>query len=216
MAIDTAGRRAARLARFWVTAMWWVVVGFTALVAAVVILSPVLVKNGVNSLAINVESEGAPGTAVPLSSTDAARVFDAQLEVAPGAQKLQFRTSRPGLVLLVMTSLLPVLLGALVVAYQLRAFLGDVLDGDVFTPANASRLSRLAWVTIALGIAAPLAEYATSWLILRTVPLSGAVLSPAASSDTWAAPVAAGLILLVLAAAWRYGAELQRERDLTV
>lgn len=188
-----------------------------ALVAVILILAPLLVKNGINSLAIHVDVAGDAATpTVPLSSPDTGRAFDAQLELEPGAHTLRFRTSRTGLALLVMAPMLPLLLVGLMVVHQLRAFLRDVLNGDVFTPANAGRLSRLAWLTIGLGLAAPVIEYASSSMILRTIRLSGAVLSPASSSDTWAAPVAVGLILLVLAAAWRYGAELQQERDLMV
>lgn len=217
MAIDTAGRRAARLAKAWLTAVWWVVTGFSALFAVILVLSPVLVQNGINTLVIDVVAAGTEATpAAPLSFPDSARAFDAQLEVGPGAHSLRFRTNQFGLPLLVMTSLLPVLLGALIVVHQLRKFLTDVLDGNVFTSANAARLSRLAWITMGLGLSAPAVEYATSWLILRSIRLSGAVLSPATSPDTWPPAVAVGLILLVLAAAWRHGADLQQERDLTV
>jgi hypothetical protein len=51
-------------------------------------------------------------------------------------------------------------------------------------------------------------------MILNRIQVSGAGLSPAShdGNGLWLL----GVLVLVLAAAWRYGAELQQEGDLTV
>lgn len=101
--------------------------------------------------------------------------------------------------------------GALVGLLWLRGFLTDVLAGDVFTAKNAQRLSRIGWLLIAVAV-------------LRVVPflVSGfGFFTPMAVFptlfgllvNTW---LVSGLLVLVIAAAWRYGIELQNERDLTV
>jgi hypothetical protein len=100
------------------------------------------------------------------------------------------------------------------VLHLLRSFLADVLRTSVFTVRNAKRLSTLGWLLIAIGVAGPWLERWRGSLILRRIDLDGVALSPA-SADTsmlWLV----GVFALVLAAAWRYGAELEVDRHLTV
>jgi hypothetical protein len=108
----------------------------------------------------------------------------------------------------------PLLQGAGFGVHLVRSFLADVLATDVFTTRNAKRLSNLGWLVIALCIAGPQLEHLRAWWILKSTPLSGGSLSPASSDygGLWLV----GVLTLVLAAAWRYGAALQQERDLTV
>lgn len=93
----------------------------------------------------------------------------------------------------------PMVLGLL----WLRAFLRDVIAGDVFTIANSTRLYRIGWLMIAAALAKVLALTFTSGV--------GRLVTGVAQPD-----LLSGLLVLVLASAWRYGSELQNDRDLTV
>lgn len=86
----------------------------------------------------------------------------------------------------------------------LRAFLGDVLQGRVFTALNAARLYRIAWLLIVAALAKLVLSLTASRAVV--VLLLG-LLQPT---------LLAGLLILVLASAWRYGSELQQDRDFTV
>ena len=94
----------------------------------------------------------------------------------------------------------PLLLGLA----SLRAFLSDVLAGHVFTPRNSARLYRIAWLMIgAAAVKVLLVAITTRAVVVLVLGLAQPMLL-------------AGLLVLVLASAWRYGSELQNERDLTV
>jgi hypothetical protein len=128
--------------------------------------------------------------------------------------RLEFRTRRWSFFYAANALFLPFMAAMLLGLRLLRSFLADVMAGEVFTPGNAQRLSKLGWLVIALGVAGPRLEYWRGWMVLQRAQLSGAALSPASTDTTGLWLV--GVLVLVLAAAWRYGAELQQERDLTV
>lgn len=96
--------------------------------------------------------------------------------------------------------IVPMLLGL----FWLRAFLTDVLADKVFTAENSRRLYRIGWLMIAGAAAKTVAMAVAS---RGVAPVVFGFLQPSFLS---------GLLVLVLASAWRYGSELQNERDLTV
>lgn len=79
--------------------------------------------------------------------------------------------------------------------------------------ANARRLSRLGWLLVAAGAALPVIEYAYGRMALRYAAVSDVTL---ATTFDFPEIVLAGLLILVVAAAWRHGVYLQRDHDLTV
>jgi hypothetical protein len=95
---------------------------------------------------------------------------------------------------------IPMLLGLV----WLKAFLTDVLADRVFTAQNSRRLYRIGWLIIGGAVAKSIAMAVASGGV---APLVFGFLQPSLLS---------GLLVLVLASAWRYGSELQNERDLTV
>ena len=109
--------------------------------------------------------------------------------------------------------MLSVATAALVGLHWLRAFLRDVTAGQVFTIVNAQRLSRIGWLLIGVAVLRTVVPFLFGGLVSFYSPgmilpmLFGIVV------NTW---LVSGLLLLVIAAAWRYGSELQNERDLTV
>ena len=94
----------------------------------------------------------------------------------------------------------PMLLGL----FWLRDFLNDVLRDKVFTVENSKRLYKIAWLMIGAAIVKSIAMAVAA---RGVAPLVFGFLQPG---------VLSGLLILVLASAWRYGSELQNERDLTV
>lgn len=216
MAMDVAGRRATRIAKVWSDVLWWVGLASAAVLSVMFLLSPVLMRSGLNQVAVQVTVENA-GTArtQPVATADTARASQVVIRERDATRHLEFRTTDWRMLLLVNWVLMvPILLGLLGI-YQLRSFLTDVLASAVFTRRNADRLSRLGWLVIAVAVLAPPLQYWRSWIVLRRLDLDAASMSPAAP-DWVDGSAMFGVLLLVLASVWRYGVELQQERDLTV
>jgi hypothetical protein len=216
MAMDVAGQRATRIAKVWSDVLWWVGLLSATVLAVLFLLSPVLMRSGLNQVAVQVtvENAGAP-RAQPVPSGDTARASEVVIQERDTTRHLEFRTTDWRMFLIVNWVLLvPILFGLLGIHY-LRSFLADVLASDVFTRTNADRLSRLGWLMIAVAVLFPPLQYWRSWIVLRRLDLDGVTLSPA-SPDWIDGSALFGVLLLVLASVWRYGVELQQERDLTV
>jgi len=90
---------------------------------------------------------------------------------------------------------------------------GAVLAGRVFSTVNGKRLLQLGWLLIAAGLALPGVDFLHSALLVRRAGLEGVPFSIGIGSLETVFP---GILVLVVAGAWRYGAELQRDRDLVV
>jgi hypothetical protein len=215
MAVDAAGRRATRIAKIALDVMWWAGLALAPILGLGILLSPVLARDAGFQLGVGVPvsiGEDASGT-VRLASADTMVAARAVVE-AETQRQLDFDTRSAGFFVLAHVTFLPMLAAALAGVRLLRLLLADVLAGSVFTLRNAARLSWVGWLAIILSIAGPLHERVRSGLILGRLRLSGAALAPAdgGGNGLWLM----GVLLLVLAAVWRYGAELQEERDLTV
>jgi len=116
-----------------------------------------------------------------------------------------------------LVSLLLIELFLLVVLYALwtlRAVVASVLAGRPFAPANSRRLQRIGFVILGVTVLFPIPEYLIGEAILREMSVVGLTLSPAFRFSTDG--VLTGLLFLVLAAIFRHGSELERERALTV
>jgi hypothetical protein len=217
MPIDVAGRRTARLAKVSMDLLWWVALLLCAILAILLVLSPLILKNGsgLNEVAVKVSiADPVPGIRT-LLDVDTPRASEVVLAERNSTHHLEFRTTHWGLFVMVNSVFLPLMTALLLGIHLVRSFLADVLAADVFTRTNARRLSRLGWLAIALGIAGPPLEYFRSWMVLTRIQVDSVALAPA--RPEWEeGSVLFGMLLLVLASAWRYGAELQQERDLTV
>jgi hypothetical protein len=231
MPVDVAGRRATRIAKVVIDVSWWLGLVLCVLLVAVFVTAPQLEGRGYQvrfdwaSFELD-DGAGPPGlgllvgipgdATVPLPTLRSPDTLKASAPVLvrDGPVELQFRTRQWGFLYAASLLLLPLIAAFLVVLHLLRSFLADVLRTSVFTVRNAKRLSTLGWLLIAIGVAGPWVERWRGALILRRIDLDGVALSPA-SADTsmlWLV----GVLALVLAAAWRYGAELELDRHLTV
>ena len=231
MPVDVAGRRATRIAKVVIDVSWWLGLLLCLILVTVFLTAPLLEGRGYqvrfdwSSFEVD-EGSGPPGlgllvalpdnSTVPLptlSSLDTVQASKPML-IRDGPVELQFRTREWGLLYAASLLLLPMIASFLVALHLLRCFLADVLRTSVFTVRNAKRLSTLGWLLIAIGVAGPSLERLRGSLILRRIDLDGVALS-AASSDMsmlWLV----GVLVLVVAAAWRYGAELELDHHLTV
>lgn len=113
----------------------------------------------------------------------------------------------PGLIIVI-----PFVAGAIGL-FWLRAFLRDVTAGQVFTSLNAQRLSRIGWLLISVALLRVVIPFLLGGLVSFYSPM---MLVPMLFALVANGLLVSGLLLLVIAAAWRYGIELQSERDLTV
>lgn len=210
MVEDVGGRRVSRVARVLVDVLWWLGLVATIGVAGWVLASPVVMAETGFTPEVDVDVtlvEGAGPQTVRLESTDAT------LEVEQA--RLQVTTSDRWFHFLATAMMLPVLGLTLWGLHLLRSFLHEVSSGKVFTATNATRLTRLGWLLVVIGFVAPLTNRGRAWLALEHLQLREVVVSP--PGDILMQPmVLAGVLLLVLASAWRYGVQLQRDHDLTV
>ena len=211
---DLAQGRALRIAKVMVDALWWLGLAQGTIVAGWFLLAPVWIRwfGAVPRVAVNVaiDRDAALQTLL-VASGNTLLALHPILENAQA--QLEYQTTW-GFQLLVNTPLLLAFGLALFGIHLVRSFLADVRAGKAFTSISAGRLTRLGGIIVAGGIAGALVADWQAWMIFRRVQLSG--VSLAASSTPWLAVVLAGLLVLVLASAWRYGAELQQDRDLTV
>jgi hypothetical protein len=216
MALDLAGRRATRVAKIALDLMWWAGLALSGIATLLFLLSPLVIRDSGFRLGVGVPvsvAAGSGSTVRPLTSADTMRVSQPVLEAEPRT-RLEFHTRDWGFFALAHVIYLPLIAAALAAGLLLRRMLADVLSADVFTARNAARLWRVGWLVILLSIAAPALERWRASLILGRTRLSGASLSPSDwdGSGLWFM----GVLFLVLASAWRYGVELQQDRDLTV
>lgn len=135
---------------------------------------------------------------------------------------LSFRAVTGRVVFFLPGFLVPLIAVGLLAVWWLRAFLRDVLADCVFTVVNARRLRSIGWLLIATALIKPLLVFIgpglfaggrlqAAGLIFELqfmVPMLVALLT-----DSY---LLAGILLLVIGSAWRYGSELQQERDFTV
>ncbi len=215
MSQSVAGSRATRIAKVAMDGLGLIALLAAVVIAAWLLLSPLLMqKTGVEP-AVKVPvaiGSGSVLRTVPLRSPDT--LLASHPLLVHGEAELQFRTTNWVLQFLVNGVTLLGVAIVLLAIHLVRSFLAEVKAGAVFTLPNARRLSRLGWLLVAVGVGAPILEYWRSSMVLGRAQLEGVALAPAILTG-WN-PILAGVLVLVLAAAWRYGVELQRDRDLTV
>lgn len=216
MGETTAGGRITRFAKVLVDIAWWLGIAAGVLLVGLVLVWPTLTREGLDPtthVEVSIADEAArrllPAAPAGAGSPPTVEVTD--LEELEG--ELELRVNEWWLVVVgggvALTGLAAVLFGL----HLLRMFLGDVLAGEVFTAANARRISRLGWLLVVAGVAVPILDAAYALALYRFADLSDA--SVGVGIDGFPA-VFPGLLALVVAGAWRYGVELQRDHDLTV
>lgn len=207
------GRRVTRLAKLLLDVAWWLALVGPVVGVVLLLAWPVVAGGGIDPMTefrVSVPDEAA-AERLPIVSGDTVVAADPVLKDVEAT--LEFRT----------TVLWPYLLGAGVVIPGLaallfglhlgRSFLRDVLAEEVFTAGNARRLSWLGWLMIGAGLVWPVLVFLYKAVLWRSADLGGVPLAVGMDGPPLLIP---GIMVLVLASAWRYGVELQRDHDLTV
>jgi hypothetical protein len=230
MSVGSSGRRAARIAKTVVDLTWWLGLALCTTLVIVFLAAPALEHSGLRAtFAWNAfEIDGGRGrprstirigvpdsaTSTLIASIDTTLVTDIRL-VGDGEATLEVALRRWSVFYAANAISVAMILATLGMVFLLRTFLSAVISEEVFTAPNAHRLSRLGWLLVVAGIAGPQLERLRAALIMSQVQLSdGAQLSLADvdGNTIWVL----GVLVLVIAAAWRHGADLQMERELTV
>jgi hypothetical protein len=211
MSLAVAVSRPLKIAKFFTDLTWWLgVVGSVVLTlgflssffgVAFSLSAPVRVE--VKAKSADLWSLTAP------NSTDGA---EPRLDEVHGQLKL--RGAPRNVQWIITTSSIAAVLVAMYGLYLFRSLLKDVINRDIFTDRNAARLSRLGWLMIVVAFVGPVWNGWLGSLILDYVGNERFVLQP--DSSATGGFLFMGILTLVLAEIWRYGVELQHDRDETV
>ena len=153
-----------------------------------------------------------PTVNVAVDRTAAPEVQRAALVEARG--NLRVQTTDWSLQFLPNLGLLLALGISLVIVHLLRQMLRTVRAGEPFAEVNARRLRIIGVLLLVVGIVGPVLEYLVASRLLARIPVSGLAIT--APLDARTDVILGGLLLLVLSAVFARGAELERDRSLTI
>lgn len=184
----------------------------TALGVVFLLLWPMLTGGELPETSVRVSiADDDAGRLLPLTAPDAGFARQPLLTDVQGT--LAMKTDEAWPLVLGGAIAAPFMAALLFGLHLARGFLADVLKTEVFTDANARRLSLMGWLLVVAGLAWPLLEFGYTVLMVRRANLEGVGLGVGLESMGTVLP---GLLVLVVAAAWRYGVELKRDQQLTV
>ena len=208
--------RVTRIAKLLVDVMWWLGIGVVVIGAVLVITWPLTTTDGLDPsthVQVTISDERAAGL-VPQRAAAAANGAGVEvIDLEDMEARIELRYLSWGAVLLGGLAALPAIAAVLFGLHLLRRFLGDVGAQRVFTAQNAARLSWIGWLLVVGGVVLPLLEFAHSLYLIREAGVLG---NPVGVGVDGFPAVLPGLLVLVVAAAWRRGVELQQDHDLTV
>ncbi len=202
-------RRSLSALRLAVDVVWWLSIAAVVLAGALVVL---LATHATRSGALSVESY----FQLPLSSyrlsSGGLGASTAELRNASG----QLSFARPAAAFVLVGAALLAVAGAwwLTVLHQLRRLVGSVHRGEAFARGNADRIRRIGLAVVGFELLRSVAEWGGSVYLKNIVMARGLSLR---SHFALNIPVLlVGLLLVVLAVAFRLGAQLQQDHDLTI
>jgi Protein of unknown function (DUF2975) len=186
---------------------------------AIVVLVPVYVvlvvvgylRSGDPDMALGVDVWFNPAPVAWALEGDGSRA--ARIVHGVGAVRFQ-RLPWPDLAVLLTTSMLRLLL-ALPVLHQLRRLLGALSQGRPFVRENADRLRKLGWAVILVELALATLRMAEGLYVAWRFERPGLELWPF-RLDLPVSGLFVGAVLLVVAEAFRRGAQLEEDQALTV
>jgi hypothetical protein len=131
-----------------------------------------------------------------------------------GFGELRMDTTNAALYYTWMLANLIVVVLALWIIWSLRGVVKSTLEGSPFCRSNARRLRVIGLIIAGAGVVWPLFQYYHAKAVMARAMVEGLPLAPALrfSSDS----ILAGLLVLVLAAVFSHGADLEDERSLTI
>jgi hypothetical protein len=206
----------ARVVKTWFDIVFVIGVAGGCLLALWLLVSPLVMSSQDSPADIAIPVSMGTGSLRPvitLQQTESASEI-ANPRIVDGRGELRFETSSWAMQFF--TSLV-MLLGIAVVVYVVylvRAILGTVLEGQPFAAVNVRRIRIIGSVLIAVGFLVPAIEYLAARAVLARVTLEGFAIRP--PFDIREDTVVAGLLVLVLAAIFGYGAQLETDKSLTI
>ncbi|MFZ0088483.1 MAG: DUF2975 domain-containing protein [Solirubrobacteraceae bacterium] len=205
----TREKRSLSVLKLVLDGVWWLSIAAIALVGALLVL---LVAHAIHSGAISVGSylQLQPST----YQLTAHQLGGSSAEIRNVSAALAFRRPRAAFVLVGGAILAVAGAWLLTVLHQLRQLVGSAQKGEMFAPANAGRIQRIGIAVIGFELVRSVAEWAGSMYLKDNVSARGLSLRSHLAVNI---PVLlVGLLLLVLAAAFRLGTQLQIDHDLTI
>jgi hypothetical protein len=100
--------------------------------------------------------------------------------------------------------------------YSTRQFMTRTMEGTPFTFGNARCLQSMGWLVMGIGLAQPATDYLISHWVLSIAKIQSPFLSPWISPAFTVICFMVAAFILILAAIFRHGVELENERSLTV
>ncbi len=207
----------ARVVKIWFDIVFVIGVVALGLITLWIVVSPLVMSSNESPTDIAIPVALGTGSLRPvidLAQAEAGTIDIASPRIVDGRGELRFETT--SWTLQFFTNLVLVIALAIIVylVYLLRAILRAVLDGQPFATANAWRIRIIGSVLIAGGFLVPVIEYALARLVLARVHLQGIAVGP--PFDIREETVVAGLLVLVLATIFGYGAQLEADKSLTI
>ena len=206
----------ASVTKLFLDVIFWCGSAAAVLFTLFLVLSPFAMRDGFVAdtsfpVAIGV---GAPRPVLPVT-VDTIATPAAQTAVIVDARgELRLTTTSWPLQFLPNVGMLLALWVAIYIVYLMRGILRRVKAGDPFAPGNVRALQIVGTLLVVLGFFGPFLEYAVVRSALDQVALRGVALT--APFDLQTDAVLAGLLVLVLAGIFRHGADLERDRALTI
>lgn len=210
----SSSRGVTRLAKFVVDTAWWLGIAASVVILLLVLFWPLATPEGLDPTVhgeVSISDEAAMRLLSQSAAAGANSVEVADLDDLKG--RLELRPLKWWLVLLGGLVALPGVAAGLLGLHLLRSFLRDVLKGEVFSAANARRLSLIGWLMVIAGAVLPILEFAYSLFLIRRAGIGDLPIGVGIDSFGFVVP---GLFVLVVAAAWRYGVDLRQDHSLTV
>jgi len=207
----------ARIAKLWIDISLVVGLAGFSLVALWLVLSP-LVMAGPDSTA-DVAIPVAIGArsikpVVVLQQAGAASSQVANPRIVDGRGELRFETTSWSVQFFTNLVRLFGIAAVLYLLYLVRHTLHSALAGRPFAVDCIGRVRIIGLSLIALGFAIPVIEYFVALQVLARLDLAGLEVSP--PFDVRQETVIAGLLILVLASIFSYGARLESDQSLTI
>jgi hypothetical protein len=207
----------ARVVKIWFDIVFLIGVAALGLMTLWIIVSPLVMSSDESPADIAIPVALGTGSLRPvidLASTETGTINIARPRIVDGRGELRFETTSWSLQFF--TNLVIVIAIAIIVylVYLLRAILRAVLKGQPFAIANAWRIRIIGSVLIAGGFLIPVIEYSVARVVLARVHLQGIAVGP--PFDIREEIIVAGVLVLVLATIFGYGAQLEADKSLTI
>jgi len=207
----------ARLLKLWLDIVFFVGALAAGLIALWLAFSPMIMSSpdsrGDVSIPVAVGS-GSPISVLRLQETGESANEISNPRVIEGRGQLRFETNNWGLQFLPNLVTLFGISVVLLLVHLLRTVLKSVIERQPFRVTNTRRLRTVGLILLSIGFLAPAVEYFLARNVLARIAVEGIALSP--PFDIREDTVVAGLLLMVLATIFGYGAQLEADKSLTI